>query len=206
MLHQILLPTDATELSARAAAFAIHLAKKMAAKVTGVIVTTLRRDDVGAVSHPRRRRVRGKDVRRGARHAQSERQARSRGKRPMREPACAQRVALACHSRGSEVTQGQLIRRPSAIAVKAPHGPRSQPFLAPVKSSRSRRRLSIVTRASLSSMVLLTPLMVSGVEKPIPCSIRAIGEASDNRIVEKIATHRTPRRQSRAQDGLSKKR
>ena len=40
MLDEILIPTDGTELSARAAAFAIQLAKKMAAKVTAVTVTT----------------------------------------------------------------------------------------------------------------------------------------------------------------------
>ena len=40
MLDEILIPIDGTELSARAAAFAIQLAKKMAAKVTVVTVTT----------------------------------------------------------------------------------------------------------------------------------------------------------------------
>jgi nucleotide-binding universal stress UspA family protein len=40
MLDHILIPTDGTELSARAAAFAVQLAKKMAAKVTAVTVTT----------------------------------------------------------------------------------------------------------------------------------------------------------------------
>jgi nucleotide-binding universal stress UspA family protein len=40
MLDHILIPTDGTELSARAAAFGIQLAKKMAAKVTAVTVTT----------------------------------------------------------------------------------------------------------------------------------------------------------------------
>jgi len=40
MLDHILIPTDGTELSARAARFAVQLAKKMAAKVTAVTVTT----------------------------------------------------------------------------------------------------------------------------------------------------------------------
>jgi nucleotide-binding universal stress UspA family protein len=40
MLDHILIPTDGTEPSARAAAFAIQLAMKMAAKVTAVTVTT----------------------------------------------------------------------------------------------------------------------------------------------------------------------
>jgi len=40
MLDHILIPTDGTELSARAAAFGMQLAKKMAAKVTAVTVTT----------------------------------------------------------------------------------------------------------------------------------------------------------------------
>jgi nucleotide-binding universal stress UspA family protein len=40
MLDHIVIPTDGTELSARAAAFAVQLAKKMAAKVTAVTVTT----------------------------------------------------------------------------------------------------------------------------------------------------------------------
>ena len=40
MLDHILIPTDGTELSKRAAAFAVQLAKKMAAKVTAVTVTT----------------------------------------------------------------------------------------------------------------------------------------------------------------------
>jgi nucleotide-binding universal stress UspA family protein len=35
-----MIPTDGTELSARAAAFAVQLAKKMSAKVTAVTVTT----------------------------------------------------------------------------------------------------------------------------------------------------------------------
>jgi nucleotide-binding universal stress UspA family protein len=40
MLEHILIPTDGTELSERAAAFAVQLAKKTAAKVTAVTVTT----------------------------------------------------------------------------------------------------------------------------------------------------------------------
>jgi len=40
MLDHILIPTDGTELSTRAARFAVQLAKKMAAKVTAVTVTT----------------------------------------------------------------------------------------------------------------------------------------------------------------------
>jgi len=40
MLEHVLIPTDGAELSARAAAFAVQLAKKMAAKVTAVTVTT----------------------------------------------------------------------------------------------------------------------------------------------------------------------
>jgi nucleotide-binding universal stress UspA family protein len=39
MLDNVLIPTDGTELSARAAAFGVQLAKKMGAKVTAVTVT-----------------------------------------------------------------------------------------------------------------------------------------------------------------------
>ena len=42
----------------------------------------------------------------------------------------------------------ELIRRPSTSTVQAPHWPRSQPFLVPVRSRRSRRRSSRVTRGS----------------------------------------------------------
>jgi len=39
MLDNVLIPTDGTDLSARAAAFGVQLAKKMGAKVTAVTVT-----------------------------------------------------------------------------------------------------------------------------------------------------------------------
>ena len=47
----------------------------------------------------------------------------------------------------------------------------SQPFLVPVRSSRSRRRSSSVTRGSSSAMVRVTPLMVSVVVRAMQCSI-----------------------------------
>jgi nucleotide-binding universal stress UspA family protein len=40
MLDNVVVPTDGTDLSAKAAAFAVKLAKKMGAKVTAVSVTT----------------------------------------------------------------------------------------------------------------------------------------------------------------------
>ncbi len=40
MLDHVLIPTDGTELSAKAAAFGVGLAKKMGARVTAVTVTT----------------------------------------------------------------------------------------------------------------------------------------------------------------------
>src|SRR5258707_9298968 len=68
----------------------------------------------------------------------------------------------------------ELMRRPSTMTVHAPHWPRSQPFLVPVKFSRSRRRSRSVTRGSSSAMVRMTPLMVRVVEKPMQCSVRAM--------------------------------
>ena len=35
----------------------------------------------------------------------------------------------------------ELIRRPSTRTVQAPHWPRSQPFLVPVRSRRSRKQI-----------------------------------------------------------------
>ncbi len=55
----------------------------------------------------------------------------------------------------------ELMRRPSSRTVQAPHWPRSQPFLVPVRSRRSRSRSSRVTRGSSSSTVRRRPLMVS---------------------------------------------
>jgi nucleotide-binding universal stress UspA family protein len=40
MLDNVLIPTDGTELSSKAAAFGVQLAKKLAAKVTAVTITT----------------------------------------------------------------------------------------------------------------------------------------------------------------------
>ncbi len=47
----------------------------------------------------------------------------------------------------------ELIRRPSAITVQAPHWPWSQPFLVPVRWRCSRRASSRVVRVSSSSVV-----------------------------------------------------
>jgi nucleotide-binding universal stress UspA family protein len=56
MLDNVLIPTDGTELSARAAAFGVQLAKKMGAKVTVVTVTTpadeIMVGEVSIIRHP----------------------------------------------------------------------------------------------------------------------------------------------------------
>ena len=56
MLDNVLIPTDGTELSARAAAFGVQLAKKMGAKVTAVTVTTpadeIMVGEVSIIRHP----------------------------------------------------------------------------------------------------------------------------------------------------------
>lgn len=49
----------------------------------------------------------------------------------------------------------ELMRRPLSRTVQAPHWPRLQPFLAPVKSRRLRRRSSGVARGSVSSSTYL---------------------------------------------------
>src|SRR6202142_4150354 len=58
------------------------------------------------------------------------------------------------------------------MTVQAPHWPRSQPFLVPVRSRCSRRRSSRVTRGSSSRIVLRTPFTVRVVEKAMQSSIR----------------------------------
>jgi nucleotide-binding universal stress UspA family protein len=56
MLDNVLIPTDGTELSARAAAFGVQLAKRMGAKVTAVTVTTpadeIMVGEVSIIRHP----------------------------------------------------------------------------------------------------------------------------------------------------------
>ena len=56
MLDNVLIPTDGTELSDRAAAFGVQLAKKMGAKVTVVTVTTpadeIMVGEVSIIRHP----------------------------------------------------------------------------------------------------------------------------------------------------------
>src|SRR5260221_7590475 len=66
----------------------------------------------------------------------------------------------------------ELIRRPSTRTVQAPHWPRSQPFLVPVRSRRSRRRSRSVTRGSSSSTSRRTPFTV--MERFMQCSDDAI--------------------------------
>src|SRR4051794_15318432 len=81
------------------------------------------------------------------------------------------------------------------MTVQAPHCPRSQPFLVPVRCRRSRSRSSSVTRGSSSAIVRFTPFTVrlvvmlmqcsedsDGVERPRaagsrPCGLLAIGFA-----------------------------
>src|ERR1700684_2471193 len=67
----------------------------------------------------------------------------------------------------------ELTRRPSTMTVQAPHWPRSQPFLVPVNSRRSRSRSKRVTRGSSSWIVLRTPFTVRVVEKAMQCSVKA---------------------------------
>ena len=57
-------------------------------------------------------------------------------------------VRMSAPSRLTASARQELIRRPSTSTVQAPHWPRSQPFLVPVRSSRSRSRSSSVTRGS----------------------------------------------------------
>src|ERR1700731_958634 len=64
----------------------------------------------------------------------------------------------------------ELIRRPSTRTVHAPHWPRSQPFLVPVRCRRSRSRSSSVTRGSSSSTSRRTPLTVRLMERFMQCS------------------------------------
>jgi nucleotide-binding universal stress UspA family protein len=56
MLDNVLIPTDGTELSVRAAAFGVQLAKQMGAKVTAVTVTTpadeIMVGEVSIIRHP----------------------------------------------------------------------------------------------------------------------------------------------------------
>src|ERR1700693_602002 len=59
----------------------------------------------------------------------------------------------------------ELIRRPSTMTVQAPHCPRSHPFLVPVRSRRSRKRSSSVTRGSESSTSRRTPFTVRPMER-----------------------------------------
>ena len=78
----------------------------------------------------------------------SDRRRALRSSRPRRRP-------------GSRASARQaLIRLPSTSTVQAPHWPRSQPFLVPVSSSRSRSRSRSVTRGSSRSTSRRTPLMV----------------------------------------------
>src|SRR5580704_18603465 len=60
------------------------------------------------------------------------------------------------------------------MTVQAPHWPRSQPFLVPVSSRRSRRRSRSITRGSSSWIVLLTPFTVRVVEKAMLDSVGAM--------------------------------
>src|SRR6516162_2254665 len=68
----------------------------------------------------------------------------------------------------------ELIRRPSTRMVQAPHCPRSQPFLVPVKWSCSRRRSSSVTRGSCNVILRTTPFTVSEIDKLMRCSDRCM--------------------------------
>jgi nucleotide-binding universal stress UspA family protein len=107
MLDEILIATDGTELSARAAAFAIQLAKKMAAKVTVVTVTT-----------PADAMVLGEvSLIRDAEEYEERTSAAARamldviGKLAVEASVACEKLhvrseLLAWHSRGSEVTQG----------------------------------------------------------------------------------------------------
>src|SRR3954469_1308831 len=56
------------------------------------------------------------------------------------------------------------------MTVQAPHCPRSQPFLVPVRCRRSRSRSSSVTRGSSSAIVRFTPFTVRLVVMLMQCS------------------------------------
>src|SRR5215475_1481724 len=78
------------------------------------------------------------------------------------------------------------------MTVQAPHWPRSQPFLVPVKSKRSRSRSSSVTRGSSSWIVLVTPFTVSVVARAMQCSAKAKSAKRRNVALVDTAARRKP--------------
>ena len=67
-------------------------------------------------------------------------------------------VVISRPSAATASCRQETARRPSSSTVQAPHWPWSQPFLVPVRSSRSRRASSRVVRWSTDS-VCFSPLM-----------------------------------------------
>ena len=68
------------------------------------------------------------------------------------------------------------MRRPSTRTVQAPHCPRSQPFLVPVRCSCSRRRSSSVTLAVIQFDCPPLPLMVRVIDRLVRAGFMLFGD------------------------------